>query len=215
MRWIAAVLLALPGVAAAQAADIPPAGATPPPPAAAPEAPVAFGHLHQGYARLTFGTGYRFIVPYDDKAVCGPNGDTSPCESRAPGFMDADVGFGAAAGIELGVMLRLGLEYEDLNDSYPIVFGPGIRLYPSAESRVKIFLAFRVLVDFTKIGPQRPGIDAEPQAKTDLAFRGEPGLQVEITRNVGVYIQGGVQVGMLRWLYFEADGGLGFQVRFP
>jgi hypothetical protein len=213
MRSIAALVLALPKLALAQPADIPPAGA-PAPAATAPEAQIDFGHLHQFYARFTFGTGYRFIVPYEDDAICGPNGDTSPCESRMPAFMDSDVGFGAAAGVELSVMLRLGLEYEDLNHSYPLVFGPGIRLYPSASSRVKIFLGFRVLIDFTKVGPQRPG---EPSAdeKTDLALRGEPGLQVEITRNVGVYLQGGVQFGALRWFQFEADGGLGFQVRFP
>lgn len=213
MRLFAFALLAFPTRALAQPADVPTAGTAPAPAAAAPEAPVTFGHLHQGYARLTFGTGYRFIVPYEDDAVCGPDGDTTPCESRVPGFMDADLGFGAAAGVELSLMLRIGLEYEDLNDSYPLVLGPGIRLYPSPESRVKIFLAFRVLLDFTKIGPQPPG--EEVRAKTDVALRGEPGLQVEITRNVGVFLQTGVQFGAVRWFQFTADGGLGVQVRFP
>jgi hypothetical protein len=210
MRLAAPLLLVLPGVAAAQPADAPPIGA---PETPVPAQTVSFDHRHQGYARLTFGTGYRFIVPYQDSAICGPNGDTSPCESRSPGFMDADVGFGASAGVELGVMLRIGLEYEDLNDSYPLVFGPGIRIYPSPESRVKLFLAFRVLFDFTNIGPKLPGQPVTP--KTDIALRGEPGLQFEIDRHVGVFLQGGVTFGAVRWFQFEADGGLGVQVRFP
>jgi len=217
MRAVVLAVLALPAVAAAQPADIPMAESTPAtaaPEAPATETPVVFDHLHQGYARFTFGTGYRFIVPYEDDAICGPNGDTSPCESRAPGFMDTELGFGAGAGVELGVMLRIGLEYEDLNDSYPLVLGPGIRLYPSPDGRVKLFLGFRVLIDFTKVGPQKPA-ETSPTPKTDVALRGEPGLQVEITRNIGVYLQAGVTFGAVRWFQFEADGGLGFQVRFP
>ncbi len=197
-----------------------PAWATETAPAATAEAPILFNHKHQGYLRLTAGTGYRFIVPYEDDAICGPptpaepEGDTSPCESRAPWFLDADAGFGASEGVELSVMLRLGLEKEGLNDARPLVLGPGIRLYPSPDSRVKIFMALRVLIDFTKVGPQEPD-DTEPQEKTDVALRGEPGLQVEITRNVGLYLQAGVTFGAVRWFHFEGDGGFGVQGRFP
>ena len=218
MRLLASLIVLAPSVALAQPADIPVAGSdapAEPAPTPTPAEPVVFNHKHQFYARFTFGTGYRFIVPYEDNAICGPNGDSSPCESRAPAFMDSDIGFGASERVELSVMLRIGLEYEDasFHEAYPLVLGPGIRIYPSPDSRVKLFLAFRVLIDFTEIGPQKPGEEVTP--KTDLALRGEPGLQVEITRNIGVYLQTGVTFGAVRWFHFEADGGLGFQVRFP
>lgn len=221
--FLALVLGGAPSVALAQVEDVPvqgdPTGAPAPAPPA--EAPLVLHHKHQGNVRLTVGSGYRFIVPYEDAAICGPptevdpGGDTSPCESRAPFFLDIDAGFGASEGVELTVMLRLGLEYEDedFHDAYPLVLGPGIRLYPSPESRVKLFLAFRILFDFTKIGPQLPGREVEE--KTDVALRGEPGLQVEINRNAGVFLQTGVTFGAVRWFHFEADAGLGFQLRFP
>lgn len=199
----------------------PPEESTPPadaPPEPAPSKLEDFRHRHQVSARATFGKGYRLAFAYGEHEVCGRNddgADETPCYSGSPAFADLDLSFGLTDGLELSLMMRLGLEAEvtgalnsagDFDETRPLVLGFGIRAYADPPARVKVFLGARIMYDFTKAGVDE---------KNDFAIRAEPGLQIEIIRYVAFYIQAGATLGFLRWLRFEIDGGAGLQLRVP
>ncbi|MBI2892811.1 MAG: hypothetical protein HYY06_04615 [Deltaproteobacteria bacterium] len=215
MRWCVAFALVVSSSSTALGQPAEPAAPSAPPagPAGEPEEESSnlddFSHRYQVNLRATFGKGYRVAFAYGDHEVCGDD-DETPCYSGSPAFTDLDLGFGVTEGLELSVSIRLGLEDEakmgTVKPAFPLTLGLGVRSYPDPLSRVKLFIAARLLWDLTKTGA------GEEQ---DFAVRAEPGLQVEIVRYVALYAQFGVTIGFLRWLRFEADAGGGVQFRVP
>lgn len=210
---------AAPPTGNAEPSPPPPAEEGPAQPPAAPEAPPSklqdFRHRYQVSARAAFGKGYRLVYGYAEHEICGHGsetvggGDETPCNAGTPAFADLDLSFGVTDGLELSALVRLGLEEEftgAVDATRPLMLGFGIRAYPDAPARVKVFLGVRLMYDLTKAGQE---------GKRDLAVRAEPGLQVEIVRYVAFFVQADATVGFLRWLRFEVDAGAGIQLRVP
>lgn len=174
-----------------------------------------FGHRMQGGVGISAGTGLQFEIAYGgdhcdrwDEETNEPKPaderEESVCSHRSPVFMDFQLSFGVTEGLEVLVEYRLGLVEETyLLNSRPMAAGLGIRYYVSPLSRVKFSIGVVIDVDFTK------------NVKTDVAIRPIFGLQVEIVRWVGFFIQGSVNLNFVRSFGISLDGTGGFQFRFP
>ncbi|HEY3352564.1 MAG TPA: hypothetical protein VGQ83_04900 [Polyangia bacterium] len=191
------VLCALLAATAARAAE-------PPAPASAP-APLGLSHYHQAGLTVVFGSGYRGLVRYDGSPTCDASGKTF-CTGRLPAFMDLAGSFGLTRALAAIVDLRLGLE-QDFTHSHPLALAPGIKYYIDPEDRLKFFATLQLVLDFTA---QLPGV-----ARTDVGVRNANGLQLDLGRHFGVFVQFGETIAFVRFFRFELDLGGGLEVRFP
>jgi hypothetical protein len=228
---IALLLLLGPfGGAAAAAGDSPDTAgmaATPAdaPPAAAPTAnddeahapdprkrfpriqPPSLVHKDQFGVSVLPGTGYRIIAPYHNMNVSCGQGINAVCTGRLPFFMDAQPSFGFARHWDVIVDLRFGIE-ADFNGSHQFTVMPGVRYWVDPELETKFFATFQGIYD---LNPQH-----DSRIKDyDLGVRNANGFMFEVMRNLGFYLQFGETLGLVRWLRFEVDGGIGVQARFP
>lgn len=226
LSLLIAFLLAVPlGGGAAAAADSPDtAGIADAPAARAPAAPddeaqapdpkkrfpriqpPSLLHKDQFGIAVLPGSGYRIIAPYKDNISCG-EGINRVCTGRLPFFIDVQPSFGFARHWDVIVDLRFGVE-ADFNGSHQFTVMPGIRYWVDAELPTKFFATFQGVYD---LNPQHdPGIK-----DYDFGVRNANGFMLEVMRNLGFYVQFGETLGLVRWLRFEVDGGIGVQARFP
>ncbi len=169
---------------------------------------------HAGTVALRLGAGvpYLFAIKY---------ADGSPCESAEPSrepetfcsrlsepFLDLELAYSITDQLELAGYATFGLRDDDAALARSRVFGVGVRGYTSPEAIVKGFFGARLVLDSTRS-------DTAGFRDFDLGLQGSFGLQVEPIRWLGIYLQGGVSVRVLRNFSFlpEASGGL--QVRLP
>ncbi len=85
---------------------------------------------------------------------------------------------------------------------------PGVRFWLDRDLRLKFFTTLQALFDATAQGQARV-------RNTDFGLRNSNGLMYDAVRNVGVYLQFGESIGVVRWFRVELDLGLGLQVRLP
>ncbi len=226
LSLLIALLLAVPfGGRATAATDSPETAGIADAPAATPSAPAAddahapdpkkrfpriqppsLVHKDQFGVAVLSGSGYRIIAPYKDKISCG-QGINRVCTGRLPFFMEVQPSFGFARHWDVIVDLRFGVE-PDFNGSHQFAVSPGIRYWVDAELPTKFFATFQGVYD---LNPQHdPGIK-----DYDFGVRNANGFMFEVMRNLGFYLQFGETLGLVRWLRFEVDGGIGVQARFP
>jgi hypothetical protein len=168
--------------------------------------PPSLLHKDQFGVSVLPGTGFRIIAPYKDGISCG-QGINRVCTGRLPFFMEAQPSFGFARHWDVIVDLRFGIE-ADFNGSHQFAVAPGIRYWVDAELPTKFFATFQGIYD---LNPQHdPGIK-----DYDFGVRNANGFMFEVMRNLGFYLQFGETLGLVRWLRFEVDGGIGVQARFP
>jgi hypothetical protein len=194
----------------------PPAAA---PPAAAPPAPApdprrrfprrkrpSLLHRDQFGLSVLPGSGYRIIAPYKDNVPCGQPG-LRVCAGWLPFFIDSQLSFGFADRWDVLVDLRVGVA-ADFSQSHQFAVMPGVRYWVDADQPAKFFTTIQGVYD---LNPQHdPGVK-----DYDLGLRNANGFMFEVMRNLGFYLQFGETVGLVRWLRFEIDGGIGVQARFP
>jgi hypothetical protein len=87
--------------------------------------------------------------------------------------------------------------------------GLGIRAYLMPADLFKLYLGARAVLDFTQSG----GISG--WSPVDFGVRGEFGLQVDIVRYIGLYIEIGANVTFIRAFGISPDVTGGVQIRFP
>lgn len=163
-------------------------------------------HLDQFGVSVLPGTGYRIIAPYKDNVPCGQL-NVRVCSGRLPFFIDTQASFGFARRWDVIVDLRFGVE-ADFSQSHQFVVAPGVRYWVDAERPAKFFATIQGVYD---LNPQHdPGVK-----DYDFGVRNANGFMFEVMRNLGFYLQFGETVGLVRWLRFEVDGGIGVQARFP
>jgi hypothetical protein len=168
--------------------------------------PPSLLHRDQFGLAVMPGSGYRIIAPYKDNVPCGQI-NTRVCAGRIPVFLDAQASFGFAARWDVIVDMRFGLE-ADFSQSHQFAVAPGVRYWVDADQPTKFFATFQGVYD---LNPQH-----EPGVKDyDFGVRNANGFMFEVMRNLGFYLQFGETVGLVRWLRFEVDGGIGVQARFP
>ena len=199
---------------AAPPAAAQPAAAPPPSEASAPNPKKRFPRrkpeslLHRDQFGLSVlpGSGYRIIAPYKDNVPCGQNG-LRVCSGWLPFFIDTQVSFGFANRWDALVDLRFGIA-ADFSQSHQFAVAPGVRYWVDADQPAKFFTTIQGVYD---LNPQHdPGVK-----DYDFGVRNANGFMFEVMRNLGFYLQFGETVGLVRWLRFEIDGGIGVQARFP
>ena len=154
-------------------------------------------------------TGYRVIVPYQEDKDCGDHSGASVnkrvCTSAIPTFVDLQLAFGITPQVDFITDLRIGLE-RDFAHQKQFAVAPGFRFWLDAEESLKFFTTLQGVIDHSP----SPGV-----ASNDFALRNANGMMYDFVKNVGVFLQLGETLGVLRWLRMEFDVGAGVQLRFP
>jgi hypothetical protein len=175
-----------------------------------------FGHRFQGGLSVLAGTGYHFEIAWGDED-CYMEGESegqNVCHGRSPVFFDIQASFGVTEGLEVLAEYRIGLIEEtylsdpsgtsfETSNSRPMAVGVGIRYFVSPENRFKFLIGALLDIDFTK------GLDV------DVTLRPIFGLQIEIIRWMGFFIQASVNLSFIRSFGLAFDVGGGLQFRFP
>jgi len=168
------------------------------------------GHQGQFGARLGVAVPYVFAVKYGEGARCDDAGEEF-CRRFGAAMLDLEISYGITPTIEISVLGRFGLAEDEAADAAPLALGLGVRGYATADSPAKLYFGGRAMVDLTPLDDE-----TNPEWKSvDVGLRGEFGLQIDITRYAGVYLQLGETLSFLRGLYFVTDGSIGAQVRLP
>jgi hypothetical protein len=169
-------------------------------------APPSLFHKDQFGVSLMPGSGYRIIAPYKDGIPCGQQVNRV-CTGSIPFFIDVQPSFGFARHWDVIVDLRFGVA-ADFNGSHQFAVAPGARYWVDADLPTKFFATIQGVYD---LNPQHtPGVK-----DYDFGVRNANGFMLEVMRNLGFYLQFGETLGLVRWLRFEVDGGVGVQARFP
>ncbi len=173
-------------------------------------------YKHQGqfgiYTQL--GVGYRAIFPYHTNDFCGEAGK-SACTGFTPGYIDVGISYGITNSIEALIDFRFGLgsdfKPETVFADAPHIFAvaPGFKFYVNEAGSVKWFSTVQLDIDRTDYSAS--GVSAS----TDIGLKNVNGILVDLHRTFGIYGHVGETVGLVRWLSFELDFGIGMQVRFP
>jgi hypothetical protein len=168
--------------------------------------PPSLFHKDQFGLSVMPGSGYRIIAPYKDGVPCGQQVNRV-CTGSIPFFIDVQPSFGFARHWDVIVDLRFGVA-ADFNGSHQFAVAPGVRYWVDADLPTKFFATIQGVYD---LNPQHtPGVK-----DYDFGVRNANGLMLEMMRNLGFYLQFGETLGLVRWLRFEVDGGVGVQARFP
>ena len=165
----------------------------------------SLGHRYQFGLGVRAGTGYRVIMPYHEES-CGQE-DKSVCGSRQPFWLEISPSFGFTRSLELLVDVRLFLE-EDFTNSRGLFVAPGIKYYTDAEDLFKMYFTGQLVLESQK-QIQNSGLTS-----FDIGVRSVLGIQFDILRYVGLFAQGGIIIGLKRWLTFVVDVAAGVQIRY-
>jgi hypothetical protein len=209
--WILTVLLVASGARAQEAAPVPgdaaaaPAPTAPAAPVSGPAPPLGTSHFKQGALGLIFGSGYRGLVRYKGSAPCGQEGKDF-CTSRLPAFMDIQAAYGVTRGLSVITDFRVGLE-QDFTHSRPLAIAPGIKAYIDPEGLAKFFATIQLAFDLTG--------QAAGASQLDVGIRNANGLQFDLMRFFGVFVQFGETIAFRRFFRFELDLAVGLEGRFP
>lgn len=166
-------------------------------------------HEYQVGIRVGAGVPFFFGIRYEDGPPCDDDGSTF-CFFVGSGVADLDLSFGVTPGLEITAMGRIGMVGVEPTENNVLQTGLGIRAYISPESLFKLFLGARAMLDFT---PSGGGVSS--WGDVDFGVRGEVGVQLDVLRYLGFYVQVGVNILFLRAFGISPDATGGVQVRFP
>ena len=171
-------------------------------------------HGYQLGIRLGAGVPFVFALRYgDDGARCAaPDSmgrERTFCVFVGSGILDGELTFGVTPDIEIAAMARVGMVPVQPTNDRQILVGLGIRSYLSPESLFKLFLGVKAILDLTNDN------GLENWGSVDFGVRGEAGVQLDIVRYVGLYLQVAVNVTFLRAFAISPDATGGVQIRFP
>ncbi len=195
--------------------------------AAKKEESPAYGHGRQFHLRAGIVGGYNMVFRYDASPFCvkpDPSKATKDqqkfCGHEAPFGVDLGLGFAPLDAVELFLWGRFGFTREAETDTAPlIVVGAGARLYTMSDSAFKVFIepaaGFELEGGGTTEKWQQTYANYKPQYKKDFIFHVAAGPQYDFAKNVGIYLDAGLTVGILRSIHSEMELNLGVQARFP
>lgn len=169
---------------------------------------------HEGTVAVRVGAGvpYLFAIKYGAGSPCeSPDPASEPeafCTRLGEPFLDLELSYSVTDQFELTGYVTLALRDDDAALAKARVFGVGLRGYTSADAVVKGFFGARLVLDLTR--SDVPGFD-----DFDLGLHGGFGIQVEPVRWIGIYLQGGVSIRVLRNFSFLPEVSGGLQFRFP
>jgi hypothetical protein len=183
-----------------------------------------YAYSHKGSAGLSvrLAEGLRGIATYHDTDYCGTSstdattGNAPVCVTRSPVALELEAAYGVAAHLDILAEMKLGLQ-ADFGSSptvadgpHPFLLSPGIRYFYSEGHASRLFSTAQVVFDFT-------GYRATTGATlgSDFGLRNVNGIWFDLHQSYGLYLFFGETLTAARWLGFEAEAGVGFQVRYP
>jgi hypothetical protein len=187
----------------------------------------SYSHFFQFGIRVGLAIGYRMVFRYDSSPWCnkeqvipgsadfkGENDRQKFCGFGGPLAFDVALSFAPLGPIEPYVWGRFGLSGEGNTNTEPVrILGVGARVYTSSESAFKVFIEPAVAYEFEG-GAGNPYY-ARFDYKKDMVVHLGVGPQIDVSRGVGFYLDGGLTVGMLRAIHTNLELQLGAQARFP
>jgi hypothetical protein len=170
--------------------------------------------------------GYRMIFRYPKTPYCTKPDPTKAVDSQqkvcgfgAPLATEVALGFAPLDGLEPYVFGRFGFSGEARTNTQPLqMFGVGARLYTMSDSRFKFFVEPAVAITTEGgAGNATWTFDGQfkPSYEDDLVFHVGIGPQFDFARNVGAFLDAGLDVGVLRSINATLLANLGVQVRVP
>jgi hypothetical protein len=190
------------------------------PPAAAS---ANYGHAGQFGLRAALVAGYRMVLRYDDSPFCAePDFSKSIsdqqkfCGHAAPPALDLALSYAPANFAEPYLWLRLGLSAEEQTRTAAVkILGAGVRIYTRSDSAVKIYVEPAIGFEFEDGEADGLWLINDPEYKQDLVFHLAAGPQFDLARNFGLFVDGGVTMGVLRAIHTSLELKAGLQLRLP
>jgi hypothetical protein len=184
-----------------------------------------FGHGLQFGIRAGIVFGYKMDFRYDKSPLCrkldtskADNEQQKICGFGSPLGTEIALSFGVFDSVEPYLFARFGFSGESKTNTDPLrLIGVGARLYTMSDSRLKIFIE-PALAWETEGGAGNPDwkpATFTPAYKKDLIFHLGVGPQYDFAKAFGIFLNGGVDVGVLRAISANLIVNLGAQLRFP
>ncbi len=188
----------------------------------------SYSHGGQFGLRAAIVGGYRMIFRYEQSPFCtvpagnksdGAKGEQKFCGHGAPMAVDLAASFTLLGPVEPFLWGRFGFIGEGTTDTQPLILaGVGVRIYTMSDSAFKIFIEPALGLEFEKgMGSRLFQVypDFRGDYKTDVIFHLAIGPQIDLARGVGLYLHGGLTVGVVREIQAMLELAGGVQVRFP
>lgn len=181
------------------------------------------GHGFQFGLRVGFAFGYKMIFRYDRSPFCrsfdpakAVDDQQKVCGFVPPPGVEVALSFALTDGLEPYVFGRFGFATETETDTKPQqLYGAGIRIYTSSDGPFKIFIEPAVAFA-AESGAGGPGYALNrPEYKTDFIFHAAAGPQYDFSKLVGIYLNAGLDVGVLRSINATILANIGAQLRLP
>lgn len=173
-------------------------------------------HRYQIGLAVRAGTGYKTIAPYSEGQHCGDvdekGKDKRVCGHRQPVWLEVSPSFGITKSLEVLIDVRFTLE-DDFADTKAFFISPGIKYYASPHDTVKFYASGQLVFDYQDMEDSEK-LKGVGLASFDFGIRSALGIQFDVHKHFGFYLQGGIIFGFVRWLTFTVDGGGGIQVRY-
>jgi opacity protein-like surface antigen len=182
-----------------------------------------FGHGGQFGLRAGIVLGYRMVLRYDSSPYCAPpKPEKQPsdqqkfCGYGAPPAMDFGLSFGALDFIEPFAWARFGLSADTKSDTNPLVLvGAGVRIYTMSDAAFKIFIEPAVALELESGRGSAAWQTNNPKYPKDFVFHLAAGPQFDFHKFLGLYVTGGLSMGVVRALASSLDLNIGIQGRLP
>jgi opacity protein-like surface antigen len=184
-----------------------------------------YGHGMQLGIRAGVVLGYKMDFRYDRSPLCRAYDAGKPvneqqkiCGFGAPPGAEVALSFAPLDGVEPYVFARFGFAGESPTNTNALqLFGIGARLYTMSDSRLKIFIE-PALAWETEDGAHSqewapPGLN--PEYKKDMIFHVGVGPQYDFAKSFGMFLNAGVDVGVLRSMSATLIANIGLQLRVP
>ncbi len=183
-----------------------------------------FGHGMQFGLRAGIVVGYKIDFRYDQSPYCKPFDHTQSvddqqkiCGFGAPPASEIALSFAPLDSVEPYVFGRFGFSGESQSNTKPLeLFGVGARIYTMSDSRLKVFIEPALAYELES-GAGNPNWDLglHPQYKKDMIFHVGIGPQYDFAKAFGVFLNAGLDVGVLREISATLLVNIGVQLRFP
>lgn len=184
----------------------------------------AYGHGFQLGIRAGVTFGYKMDFRYAHSPLCQANDPTKKfddqqkiCGFGAPPGTEIALSFGVLDSVEPYVFGRFGFSGESKTNTKPIqLLGVGVRVYTMSDSRLKIYVepALAYEMETGAGNPNWAPAGLDPAYKKDLVFHVGVGPQYDFAKAFGIFLNGGVDVGVLRAISATLLVNVGAQLRF-
>jgi opacity protein-like surface antigen len=186
-----------------------------------------FGHQGQLGLRAGLVGGYRMVFSYDNSPYCAAPDPGVPfdeqqkfCGHAAPLAIDTGLSFALLDWLEPFIGGRFGLSPESQTDTEALLaILAGLRVYTMSDSQFKIFVEPAIGLSFESgrgsAGYQITYSGDAPNYATDLLFHFAAGPQFDFTRNISLYADAGLTLGIVRSLSATLEVAGGLQLRGP